>query len=111
MGFFDIVRIFFVLILLLGIMYGLLYLVKKYIYTPGSSSGKSHGIKILSTQMIMPKKFISIIQIIDTVYIIGITDQSLTLLDKTTDKEQFNVPAPEHEKNLLDHIRKSLVRQ
>ncbi len=82
MGFFDIVKIFVVLLLLLGLMYALLFLVKKYLYQSGSSGSGKPKIKVITTQMLMPKKFISVVQVLDKVYVLGVTDHAFTLIDK-----------------------------
>lgn len=82
MGFFDIFKLLFILSLLVGVMYLVLYLTKRFLYQGNSREGASHAINVLSTQMIMPKKFISIIRIEQVEYIVGIADSGFTLLDK-----------------------------
>ena len=39
-------------------------------------------INILSTQAILPKKYVSVVQFNDTVYLFGVSDQSVNLIDK-----------------------------
>ncbi len=82
MNVWDIVKVFLILFVMLGVMYGMLYLLKKYFY---SSPGKNQGslrINVLSTQTVMPKKFISIVKIDETVYVLGIAENSINLIDK-----------------------------
>ncbi|MCE1190488.1 MAG: flagellar biosynthetic protein FliO [Ignavibacteria bacterium] len=83
MGFLEIFKVIFVLGMLLGLMYLVLYLTKKFLFQGGrpTSSG-GHMVTVLSTQMIMPKKYISVIQIDETQYIVGVSDNGFTLLDK-----------------------------
>lgn len=88
MEFGDIAQIFIVLILLLGVMYSLLYLVRKYLFTFDKKGSKLVKIKVLSTQILMPKKYVSVVKIRDKVFVLGISDNSITLLDKQDDFTQ-----------------------
>jgi len=78
----DIVQIFIILAVMSGIMYGLLFLVKKYLYTFDKKGTNSSRIKIISTQTILPKKFVSVIQFNNNVYLLGVSEQSINLIDK-----------------------------
>ena len=108
MGFGDIAQIFFILFVLLGVMYGMLYLVKKFLFTYDKRASKLINISVLSTQALMPKKFISVVKIRDKVYILGVSDNSISLLDKQEDftkeldDEEFNNT---EKKNFLDLLK------
>jgi len=78
----DIVQIFLILAVMMGIMYALLYLVKKYLYSFEKKGGSDSRVKVISTQAILPKKFVSVIEFNDTVYLLGVSDQSVNLIDK-----------------------------
>ncbi|MFH1194292.1 MAG: flagellar biosynthetic protein FliO [bacterium] len=82
MNFLDIFKIFFVLVLLLGVMYVLLYLVKKYFYSFDTKSSRNVKIEVVSTQAIMPKKYVSVIKVLDKIFILGVSDHSVSLIDK-----------------------------
>ena len=66
----------------MGMMYVLLYLVKKYLYSFDKKGTSNSKIKVISTQTILPKKFVSLIKLNNTVYLLGISDQSVNLIDK-----------------------------
>ena len=85
MGLGDIAQIFFILFVLLGVMYVMLWLVKKYLFTFDKKASKLVNISVLSTQVLMPKKYISVVKIRDKVYVLGVSDNSITLLDKQED--------------------------
>lgn len=114
MGFGDILQIFFVLFVLLGIMYAMLYLVKKYLFTFDKRASKLVNISVLSTQVLMPKKYISVVKIREKVYVLGVSDNSITLLDKQEDftkdlqKEDIN---PSEKKNFLDILKQNMGRK
>lgn len=89
----DVIQIFLILAVMTGIMYGLLYLVKKYLYSYDTKGKSDSRIQVISTQTILPKKFVSVIKFNDSVYLLGVSEQSVNLIDKidsetvlTTDK-------------------------
>lgn len=84
-SFFSILKIIFLLILITGLIYGMLYLMKKYIFAFDKNKAKLVNIKVLSTQMLMPKKFIQVVQVHDRILVIGVSDHSINLLDKFDD--------------------------
>lgn len=95
MGTWDIIQIFIILAVMAGIMYGLLFLVKKYLYTFDKNGTNNSKIKIISTQAILPKKFVSVIQFNNNVYLLGISEQSVNLIDKI-DENKFNQESSEN---------------
>lgn len=114
MSFFDVVKIFFVLILLVGLLYVILFLMKKYLYLGNPKSGKIFNIKILATQMLMPKKYVSLVKIYNKVYLLGVSEQSISLLDKIENldpdfekiNEEINVNP-----SFYDYFKKNLIKK
>lgn len=78
----DFLYMFFVLGLLLGLMYLLLFLMKKYLYSFNSKVNKKIKMEVLNTQAILPKKFVSVVKINDKIYLLGISENSVNLIDK-----------------------------
>lgn len=107
MGFGDIAQIFIILFALLAVMYGLLYLVKKFLFTYDKKASKLVNISVLSTQVLMPKKYISVVKIRDKVYVLGVSDNSISLLDKQEDftKELDDELEGTEKKNFLDMLK------
>ncbi|MGE5681942.1 MAG: flagellar biosynthetic protein FliO, partial [Bacillota bacterium] len=100
-------------------MYGTLYLLKKYFYTSDKGRSKLVRIKVLSTQMIMPKKFIQVVQVHDKVLVLGISDHSINLLqefegfipsDKIYDEETISTLdfKGNFKENFLEALKKNL---
>ncbi len=110
MSFLDIVKALLPLLLIVGLLYGALVFVKRYgISVRGKKSG-AVSIDVISTQMIMPKKFISIVRVEDKLLVLGISDQSITFL-KEMDKPYEAVSKPSFEtdkNNFLDLLKKNL---
>lgn len=78
----DIIQVFLILGIMVAVMYGLLYLVKKYFYSFEKKGGVDSRISILSTQAILPKKYVSVVKFNDSVYLLGVSDHSVNLIDK-----------------------------
>ena len=76
---------------MMGVMYAILYFVKRYFYSYEKKGGTSNTIQVLSTQAILPKKFVSVIRFNNSVYLLGVSEQSLNLIDKI---EEYNFEQP-----------------
>lgn len=87
MGFGDFLYIFGVLFVLFGVMYALLFFVKKYMFSFTPKGGQAVDIKVLSTRAIMPKKFVTMVKIQGKIYVLGISENSVNLIDKLDDAE------------------------
>jgi len=90
MNYWDIAKVFLILFVMLGVMYLLLYVVKKYLYTVDSKNPNSFKINILSTQTILPKKFVSIIKIHGRIYVLGLSENSISVIDRLDDTIEEN---------------------
>lgn len=113
-GFGDIAQIFLILLILVGVMYSLLYLVKKYLFTYDKKSSGSFKMNVIATQMLMPKKFVSVVRIKDKLYILGVSDNSISLLDKKDfdpDEIEFMNGQQTEGTNFLDVLKKSMGKK
>lgn len=88
MSFFEIIKLIFPLLIICLILYGLLVFVKRYSFKRGGSS--LVNIKVINNQMIMPKKFLSIVKVKDKLLILGISDNNITLL-KEIDADENDI--------------------
>lgn len=110
MEFWSILKIIFFLALILGLMYMLMFIVKKYFYSFDQKNPKLIKIKVLSTQMILPKKYIQVVQVKNQILVLGVSDGSINLL---TQLEGEHLPAdeyagPDMKENFLDILKKNL---
>jgi flagellar protein FliO/FliZ len=112
MSFFDIVKTVAPLLFLLGFLYLVLYLVKKYSFSFKSKNVKLLNVSVLATQMILPKRFVSIIKVQDKLLILGVSEASITLLkelDYNGELEQENILTDSIDKpNFKDIFKKNL---
>ena len=86
----DIIQIFIILALMMGIMYAILYFVKKYLYSFDNKNKSNSKISVISTQTILPKKYVSVIEFNNFTYLIGVSDQSVNLIDKFNSENIVN---------------------
>ncbi len=84
----DIIYVFVVLTLLLAGVYIVVYFMKKAMFRFDSSAMQNVSIDLISVRGIMPKKYIGIVKVNNDFYLIGISENNITKLDKL-DSEQF----------------------
>ena len=110
MSFLDVLKAIIPLFIIVGLLYGVLLFVKKYgVSLKGNRSG-SVPVIILSSQMIMPKKFISIVKVEDKLLVLGISEQSITLLKELDQPAELQKSAGsfEEKNNFLNVLKRNL---
>lgn len=80
MDLWSLFKVILILSFLAGLMYLTLFFLKKYFYQTDGKKSKFAKINVLSVQMIMPKKFVAIVQIQDRTLAVGITDHAMNVL-------------------------------
>ena len=94
-----------------GILYGLLYFVKKYFYSFDKSGDSNTKINVISTQAILPKKYVSVVQFNNITYVLGVSEQSVNLIDKIDDCEINSLnenSEPTKKPNFLTLLKKNM---
>ncbi len=109
MGFLDILKLIFPLLLIIGLLFGLLLLVKKIQFKGGRIIHSN--IKVVHTLMLMPKKYMSFVKINDKIIVLGVSDQSITLIkeliaNELENNESINTSAS----NFSDHLKNLIKR-
>ena len=96
MGALDIIKTFLPLVLIVGLLYGVLYFIKKYGITVKGSKSSIVPIKVLNTQMIMPKKYITVVKVEGKLLLLGISENSVSLLKELeTDANEITQITPD----------------
>lgn len=98
------------LFIVFGVLWGILYYVKKYTNTSKSKVSKSVNVQVISNQMILPKKYISIVKVKDSLLVLGVSEGSINLLkeleyDSSLDDE---LRSEEVNSNFLDILKRNL---
>lgn len=101
----DVIQIFLILAVMMGVMYVLLYLVKKYFYSFEKKGSAESRIQVVSTQAILPKKYVSVIKFNESVYLLGVSDHSVNLIDKLSDSYLENDQQTETKTGKLNFLK------
>lgn len=110
MDFFDVVKMLLPLLIIIGLLYGLLLIVRKYSFSLNKEKAGGVNIKVIGTQMLLPKKFISVVKVKDKLLILGVSEASITLL-KEIDSDDYDNYADESEvpsSSFTEMIKKNL---
>jgi len=67
------------LIIVVGLMLILLFWIRKMGFT-GTSSGQTNLITVIDSQMLAPKKQVSVLEVAGTYMVVGLSEQQITLL-------------------------------
>ncbi len=78
------------LFLIVGLLYAALWFIRKNGIVVGKNQNKISQLKVISTQSIMHKKFISVVKVQDTYLVLGISENSITLLKELDSLEENN---------------------
>lgn len=90
MSFTDIIKTLLPLLLILGLLFGTLMLIKKYSFSINGKKSKLLKIDVLNNHMILPKKYLSVVRVENKLLLLGVSENGITLL-----KEYDYVPGSE----------------
>ncbi|MHB8578613.1 MAG: flagellar biosynthetic protein FliO [Ignavibacteriaceae bacterium] len=110
MSIFDVIKAIIPLFIIVALLYGVLLFVKRYGVSLKGNKSSSVVINVLSSQMIMPKKFISIVKVEDKLLVLGVSEQSITLLKELDQPlvSQRQSGSFEEKNNFLDVLKKNI---
>lgn len=89
MTFTDALGTFLPLILILGLLFAALFLVRKYSFSINGKKSRLLKIDVISNQLILPKKYLSVVRVQDKVFLLGVSEQNISLI-KEYDYNQFD---------------------
>ncbi len=110
MGFLDVLKALFPLVLVIGLLYAVLIFIKRKGITVAGKRSKIFNIDVLSTQSIMPKKYISVVKVENKYLVLGISEHSINLLKELDiDENQIDeeVDNDTVKNNFLDTLKKN----
>lgn len=110
MDFFDVLKALFPLVLVIGLLYAVLIFIKRKGITVTGKRSKLVNIEVLSTQSIMPKKYISVVKVENNYLVLGISEHSISLLKELDlkDNQIDDVVSEETVRNnFLDNLKKN----
>ncbi|GAB4128194.1 MAG: hypothetical protein Fur0015_01880 [Ignavibacteriales bacterium] len=111
MSFGSVLSMLLPLFLVIVLLYSVLYFVKKYGIKFSPQQFQLGGIKVVSTQQIMPKKYISLIKVEDKLLIVGVTDNSFSLLKEIDCPEELLNEKSNQQKSVLPSNLKDIFKK
>ncbi|MGK9477062.1 flagellar biosynthetic protein FliO [Melioribacter sp. OK-6-Me] len=102
MSIFDITQAFLPLLLVIIILGITLYFVKRYTFTMKGGKRVPLKIEVLSNQLIMPKKYLSIVRVENKIILLGVSEAGITLI-----KEFDSIDLPENNEVQDNNQKKS----
>ncbi len=111
MSFLDILKALVPLIFIVGLLYGVLIFVRKYGVSFRGKKSNLISIKVLSSQMLMPKKYISVVKVEDKVLVLGVSENSISLLkelDSKIDDLDANNFTEENDQSFFNILKKNI---
>ena len=83
---FSYIKIIFVLIIIIGIIYFIAHFLKKYVYKTGQAG---QAVDIVISQSLGPGKWIQVVNIGGKFLILGVTNDNISLLTEVKDKAEI----------------------
>lgn len=111
MNFVTIVKAIIPLILIVGLLYGVLFFIRKYGISFKGKGSSLVNIKVLSSQLLMPKKYISVVKVEDKILVLGVSEHSISLLkemEAKNDEPEMNNYNQVNDQSFLKILKKNL---
>lgn len=102
----DILTTILPLFLVVGLLYAALLFVRKGGFVLGNKQNKISQLKVISTQTIMHKKYVSIVKVQNSYLVLGISENSITLLKELDSLDEMNGDIQTQEKPKFSDIFK-----
>jgi flagellar protein FliO/FliZ len=91
----------------LGLMIGVVFLLKKFVYGSGTQSSAQVDIRVMGSRSLSPKKSISVVRVMGKVLVVGLSEQGISLLteldgdDATEGTGQDPMNGPRHDVRVI----------
>lgn len=80
MSILDIIKTIVPLLLILGLLFFALVMVRRYSFSLNGKKAKLLKIEVLNNHLILPKKYLSVVRVQDKLFLLGISEGNITLL-------------------------------
>jgi len=83
--FWSFMKMLTTLSMVIGMMIGALYLMKKYFYRSPVATGSSGLIRVISSHHLGPKKSIMLVEVLGEIILLGVSDHQMSMLTTISD--------------------------
>lgn len=80
MSFMDIVNTLAPLVLILGLLFFALVMIRKYSFSINRKKTNLIKIEVINNHLILPKKYISVVRVQDKLFLLGVSEGNISLL-------------------------------
>jgi len=110
MSFLDIIKTLLPLVLILGLLFFALIMVRKYSFSINGKKSKLLKIEVINNHLIMPKKYVSVVRVQDKILLLGISENNITLLKEYDYSPSLDddLTQGEIKKTFLDLLKQNL---
>jgi len=109
MSIIDILKAFLPLVIIFILLFGVLLLLKKYSFSISGKRMRSLNINIIHNQLILPKKYLSLVRVQNKILLLGISENNITLLKEMDDTLQNDDELFKEDKpNIVEIIKQNL---
>ena len=81
------VKMMAALALIIGLLLVAMWLLKKFRPTRMALGGANRSVEVLARTMLTPKAGLTVVKVVDKVFVLGVTDQQVNLVVELTDAE------------------------
>jgi flagellar biogenesis protein FliO len=78
----------------LALMFGLVFVLKRFVLPGGTSQGLPVPIQVLGRKSLQPKKSVVILRVAEKTLVVGLSEQGMQLLTELTDADLRTADAP-----------------
>ncbi len=103
----DVISMLFPIILIIGLLLAALYFVKRKQLKIGGNSDL-FNVRVLFTKSIMPKKYISFVRIGDKIMVLGVSDNSISVLKELDWDESYSTDSGNTAKSFYELFKDNL---
>lgn len=110
MSFLDIIKTLIPLILIIALLFFALIMVRRYSFSINGKKAKLLRIEVLNNHLILPKKYLSVVRVQDKIFLLGISENNITLLkeyDYNPTLEE-DISQSEFKKTFFDLLKQNL---
>jgi len=109
----DVIYVFVVFVILLAAVYLAVFFMKKMMFRYDNSAMQNVAIDLIAIRGIMPKKYVGIVKVNKDFYLIGISENNITMLDKLNpeDFDEMNFEKIPQDGKFSDMFKKAFRNQ
>lgn len=110
MSFMDIVNTILPLLLILGLLFFALMMIRKYSFSINRNKSNLLKIEVMNNHLILPKKYLSVVRVEDKLLLLGISEGNISLIKEFEydSSDEIEVPKSELRQTFKEILKQNL---